>query len=139
LTRAKTAGAADGINYKTHPDWEKEVMRLTGGHGADIVVEVGGVGTLMKSFQSLAFEGKVALIGVLTREGDTNPHMLMMKGAALQGIFVGNGRMFMDMLRAIEVNGIKPAIDRVFDFAEAREAYDYLAAGKHFGKVVIKV
>lgn len=139
LARAKKLGAADGINYRTHPDWEKEVMRITHGHGADIVIEVGGVGTLMKSMQSLAFLGKIALIGVLTREGDTNPHMLMMKGGDLQGIFVGNRAMFEDMLRSIVANRIHPVIDRTFEFGEAREAYDYLAAGKHFGKVIVKV
>lgn len=139
LARAKKLGVSEGINYRTHPDWEKEVMRLTNGHGADIIIESAGAGTLAKSFQSVAFTGKIALIGVLAREGDTNPHGLMMKGAALQGIFVGNRAMFEEMLRAIEVNRIKPIVDRVFDFNEAREAYDYLAAGRHFGKLVIRI
>jgi NADPH:quinone reductase-like Zn-dependent oxidoreductase len=139
LARAKKLGVVDGINYKTHPDWEKEVMRITNGHGADIVVESVGAGTLQKSFHSVAFTGKIALIGVLAREGDTGPHALMMKGAALQGIFVGNRAMFEDLLAAIAVNRIKPVVDRVFDFNDVRAAYDYVAAGKHFGKVIIKV
>jgi len=139
LDRARKLGAHDTINYKTHPEWDKEVMRLTHGHGADIVVEVGGVGTLQRSFHSLAFLGKVSLIGVLTREGDTNPHALMLKGGALQGIFVGNRAMFEDMLRAIAVNDIHPVIDRTFAFEETPAAYQYLAGAKHFGKVVIRV
>jgi NADPH:quinone reductase-like Zn-dependent oxidoreductase len=89
--------------------------------------------------QSVGWAGKVALIGVLTREGDTNPHILMFKGASLHGIFVGNRAMFEQMLAAMVVNAIKPVIDRTFAFEDAPEAYRYLMEAKHFGKVVIRV
>jgi NADPH:quinone reductase-like Zn-dependent oxidoreductase len=114
-------------------------MRLTGGRGVDCVIEVGGAGTLAKSMQSLGWAGKIALIGVLTREGDTNPHLLMFKGASLHGIFVGNRAMFEQMLTAMTVNNIKPVIDKTFAFEDAAEAYRYQMEGKHFGKVVIRV
>jgi len=137
LKRAKAAGADEGINYKTTPDWEKEVMRITGGRGADHIVEVGGTGTLPKSFQSVGFRGNICLIGVLTHGNDTNPHGLMLRGASLHGIFVGNRAMFEDLNRAIEVNGIQPIVDKVFPFAKAREAFEYHRGQGHFGKVVI--
>ncbi len=87
LEHAKRLGAAGLINYKKTPDWETEVLALTGGRGVDHVVEVGGVGTLAKSFQAGAYGGKIALIGVLAgREGDTMPYALMFKGASLHGI-----------------------------------------------------
>jgi len=139
LARARQLGADLTINYKDHPDWDQEVMKLTGGRGADCVVEVGGAGTLARSMRSLAMGGKIGLIGVLTREGDTNPHTLMLKQGSLHGIFVGNRAMFEQMNRAIEVNDIHPVIDRVFRLEEAPQAYAWLQGQQHFGKVVISI
>jgi NADPH:quinone reductase-like Zn-dependent oxidoreductase len=141
LERARVLGLDEGINYKdTHADWHEEVLRLTGGLGVDCVVEVGGVGTLMRSMLSVGPAGKIALIGVLSGfEGDTNPHVLMRKGGSLHGIFVGNRAMFEDMNRAIEINDIHPPIDKVFPFDEARQAFEYHMSQAHFGKVIISV
>ena len=71
LERARALGATDTVNYAQTPDWDREVMRLTGGRGADCVVEIGGAGTLAKSMQSLARGGKIGLIGFLAGPGDT--------------------------------------------------------------------
>ena len=140
IKRACELGASEGINYKRSPDWEKDVLRLTGGRGADHIIEVGGLGTLARSLQSVAPGGKVALIGVLAgMTGDTNPFPLMHKGASLHGIIVGNRAMFEEMNQAIEVNKIKPVIDKVFPFEEAAEAYRYQASGGLLGKVVITI
>ena len=79
------------INYTRTPDWHQEVMKLTGGRGVDCVVEVGGAGTLERSFDSLAVGGKACLIGVMTgRSADINPYALMWKRAHLHGIRVGD-------------------------------------------------
>jgi NADPH:quinone reductase-like Zn-dependent oxidoreductase len=140
LARARTLGAWKGINYKTHPEWHKEVARLTGGRGVDCVVEVGGVGTLARSYESLGFGGKIALIGFLGGfVGEQNPVGLMMKGGSLHGIGVGSTAMFEDMNRAIEANGIKPIVGKVFPFDRATEAFRQFVAGDFFGKVVITV
>jgi NADPH:quinone reductase-like Zn-dependent oxidoreductase len=139
LERARALGADDVINYRKTPEWDQEVKRLTGGLGVDHIVEVGGTGTLARSFQSIGFKGGIYLIGVLTTGGDTNPHPLMLRGASLHGIFVGNRAMFDQMNRAIAINGIQPVIDRVFPFAQAAEAYRYHQSQAHFGKVVITV
>lgn len=140
LARAAELGASDLINYKTHPDWDKEVLRVTQGKGVDCVVEVGGVGTLARSYRSVGFGGKVCLIGVLAGfEGDTNPHPLAFKGGNLHGIFVGSRVMFEAMLRAMVVNKIKPVIDSTYEFDHVADAYRHMMAGAHFGKVVTKV
>jgi len=140
LKHARELGASDGVNYKQHPDWEKRVLEITGGRGADHVVEVGGVGTLAKSFQAVAYNGKVALIGVLGGpSGDANPLGLMFKRASLHGIFVGSRRMFEEMNAAIEVNGIKPVVDKVFPFDQAAEAWQHFGGGGFVGKVVIRI
>jgi NADPH:quinone reductase-like Zn-dependent oxidoreductase len=140
LKRALSIGAAAGINYRTHPDWEKEVLRLTEGRGVDHIVEVGGAGSLGRSYQSLGFGGKVALIGFLSApDSDPNPSSLMMKGASLHGVGVGNTKSFEDMNRAIEAAGIVPIVDKVFPFDRAPEAFQCLASGNFFGKIVVQV
>jgi len=140
IERARKLGASDGINYQRIPEWEKEVARLTDGRGVDQVIEVGGKGTLARSFEAVGVGGKVALIGVLTGSAmDANPHGLMFKDASLHGIGVGNRTMLEDMIRAIEVNKIKPVIDRNFPFENAAEAYREHAAGNFMGKVVIRL
>jgi len=141
LAQALALGASDGVNYTRTPDWDQEVMKLTGGRGVDCVVEVGGIGTLNRSFQSLAFGGKVTLIGLLTGrgDGDVNPYTLMPKWGSLHGIFVGDRGMFESMNRAIEADRILPVVGRVFPFTDALQAYRRQAAGDFFSKVVISV
>jgi len=139
IARARTLGLDSGVNYKRTPEWDKEVLDLTGGRGVNHVIELGGPGTLARSMRSVGFGGKIALIGVLAgMEGDTNPHPLMLKGASLHGIFVGNRCHFEELNAAIEVNRIKPVIDKVFPFEAAAEAFRYQKAGA-FGKVVIRI
>jgi NADPH:quinone reductase-like Zn-dependent oxidoreductase len=140
LARARLLGADATINYRTNPEWQDEVLALTGGEGVDNVVEVGGLGTLNRSFKCCGYKGQVSLIGALAaREGALSPHALMMKRGRLQGIFVGHRAMFKEMNAAIAVNGLKPVVDRAFDFTDAPAAFQYEAQGRHFGKVVIKV
>ena len=141
IARAKALGASDGINYVKTPDWDQEVLKLTRGRGADCVIEVGGVGTMNKSFQSLAFGGKVVLIGLLTGPtgGNVNPYTLMPKRGNLHGIFVGDREMFVGMNKAIDANGIRPVVDKVFSFDDAPAAYRHQASGNFVGKVVIRM
>jgi NADPH:quinone reductase-like Zn-dependent oxidoreductase len=136
--RLQALGASDVVNYKTHEKWDEEVVRVTGGRGVDCIVEVGGAGTLQRSYNSLARGGKVGLIGVMT-EGTSNPHTLMMKGGSLHGIFVGGRELFEQMNAAITTNRIKPVIDKVFPFDQAKDAFAHAMSGDFMGKVVIAV
>lgn len=137
LARVRDLGADIGINYTTTPSWGAEAVRCTDGRGIDHVVEVGGAGTLAQSIQAVGFAGEIALIGVLTREGDTSPHALMFKGASLRGIFVGSRGMAERLNSFVDAHGIKPVIDRTFPMTEAKAAYAYQASSSLFGKVVI--
>jgi NADPH:quinone reductase-like Zn-dependent oxidoreductase len=139
LERVKKLGAAAGINYKTTPDWDKPVRELTGGVGVDHIVEVGGAGTLPKSLKAVRMAGQISLIGVLSGGGDVNPMPILMKNVRVQGIYVGSREMFEAMNRAIDLHQLRPIVDRVFPFAEAREAYRYMESGAHFGKIAIRV
>lgn len=138
LARVRHLGADATINYRTTPEWGAEAAKLAGG-GVDHVVEVGGAGTLQQSMAAVGFNGEIALIGVLTREGETGPHPLMLKGASLRGIFVGSAAMARALNRAIDATGTKPVVDRIFHFDEARAAYEHQASSALFGKVVIRV
>jgi NADPH:quinone reductase-like Zn-dependent oxidoreductase len=138
LARAKKLGADATINYRSTPDWDKEVLRLTNRAGVEHVIEVGGAGTMAKSLNSVRVGGHVALIGVLSGGGDFDPRSILMKSIRVQGIFVGSRRMFEAMASAFEANRVKPVIDRTFAFAEAREALRHMESGAHFGKIVIK-
>jgi NADPH:quinone reductase-like Zn-dependent oxidoreductase len=138
LAKALEMGAADGINYKTTPAWEKSVLELTAGRGVDYVVEVGGAGTLAQSMRAVRPGGQISLIGVLSGVGEVNPLPILMKNIRVQGIFVGSREMFEAMNRAITLHRLTPIVDRVFPFGEAVEAFRYMESGAHFGKVAIK-
>lgn len=139
LAKARSLGASDGINYRQHPEWHQEVMRLTNGRGVDHVVEVGGVGTLSRSVEAARLGGQVHLIGVLTGTGEMNPTPVLRRNLRLRGIYVGSRQMFEDMNRMISLHRLKPVIDRVFPFDQAKDAYRYQTSQAHFGKVVIAI
>jgi NADPH:quinone reductase-like Zn-dependent oxidoreductase len=140
LERARTLGADHTINYRTFPDWQNEVLRLTGGRGADLVIEVGGDGTLARSINCTRMGGTIAVVGGLNGFSTKLEIVPLLTGAKrLIGIFVGNRTMFEELNRFVAAARIKPVIDRIFPFDQAREAYACLKAGKHFGKIVIEV
>jgi len=138
LTRARKLGADATLNYKSEPQWGAKAAELAGGT-IHHVVEVGGLGTLAQSMQAVGFGGEIALIGVLSMQGDTNPMPLMVKGASLRGIFVGSAAMARDLNAFVDAHRLKPVVDRVFDFAAAKAAYAYQSSPELFGKVVIAV
>ena len=138
LARARALGADVTINYRTTPDWEEEVFRLTDKAGVDHVVEVGGTGTFPKSLRALAVNGQVHVVGGVSGfTSDVPLREILGKLATINGIFVGSRLMFEAFNRAITLNHIKPVVDRVFPFADAAAAYRHLQSGAHFGKVVV--
>jgi NADPH:quinone reductase-like Zn-dependent oxidoreductase len=136
LERALDLGASDGINYRATPEWGAAARHLTADRGVDHVVEVGGAGTLPQALHAVRHGGHISLIGILTG-GEFNPIPILMKGVCVQGIFVGSCEMFEAMNRAIDLNKLKPVVDRVFPFAELPQALGYMESGSHFGKIVI--
>ena len=140
LEKLKKLGLSDLINYKKTPEWGKQVLKLTGGVGVDHVVEVGGSGTLGESLKAVRIGGQVSVIGVLAGgEASVGPRALLMKSIRLQGIFVGSREMFEAMNAAISLHKIKPLVDKVFSFDQAKEAMQYMESGSHFGKIVIRM
>ncbi len=140
LARAKQLGATATVNYRDHPEWQKDVLALTDGRGVDHVIEVGGAGTLARSIEAARLGGQIHQIGVLTGGGgQIDPSISMRKGLILRGIYVGSRQMFDAMNRAIAVNALHPVIDRVFAFEQAADAYRHMQSQAHLGKIVIKI
>ncbi|MBI4862962.1 MAG: NAD(P)-dependent alcohol dehydrogenase [Candidatus Riflebacteria bacterium] len=140
LRRVRELGASDGINYQETPKWDEAVRQLTEGRGVDHIVEVGGAGTLERSFKAVRRGGRVSLIGVLAgNAAGVNPTPVLMKGITLQGIFVGSRQMFSEMNRAVAQSGLVPVVDRVFPLEEARQAFAHMESGAHFGKIVLRL
>ncbi|MCM2430710.1 zinc-dependent alcohol dehydrogenase family protein [Streptomyces sp. RKAG337] len=129
-------GADEVIDYRAAPDWAAKVVELTGGRGADRVVDVAGL--LDQSLKAVAVAGHVACVGFVAGAAQPlDPGVLFASGAALRTVAVGSRSQFLAMNRAMAVNRIHPVIDREFTFEEAPDAYRFYASGKAFGKVVI--
>jgi NADPH:quinone reductase-like Zn-dependent oxidoreductase len=139
LAKALALGADAGVNYKQTPDWAAWAKSQTNGVGVDLVVEVGGAGTLEQSVKAVRAGGRIALIGVLAGGSTFNPLPMMMKGVTLRGIYVGSRATFADLNKHLAAHPTKPVIDRVFAFDQPAEAFKHLEAASHFGKVVIRV
>jgi NADPH:quinone reductase-like Zn-dependent oxidoreductase len=139
LDRAKKLGADLAINYTTTPDWDKQAKEFTGGVGVDHIVEVGGAGTFGKSLKAIKIGGHIGMIGNLTGNAtEVNLVLILMQNVRVQGVLVGSRDTFEAMNLAITQHQLRPVIDRVFAFDEARQAFDHMKSGSHFGKICIK-
>lgn len=139
-------GADAVINYRDEPDWDRAVMRITGGRGADVVLNTIGYATLEKCLLSCASNARVMHIGARPVVGGaqaaatfTQLPNLIARCISIKGFTVGSRCMFEDFVRAIEVNRLRPVIDRVFRFDEVLEAIRYYETGAKIGKIVIRV
>ena len=95
-------------------------------------------GTLTRSIKAVRNGGHVALIGALDTAGEFNPIPIFMKGIRMQGIFVGSREMFEEMNAFISEKGLRPVIDRRFNFNQLPDALRYMESGSHFGKIVVR-
>jgi NADPH:quinone reductase-like Zn-dependent oxidoreductase len=142
LTRAYGLGLDAGCNYKQRPEWSTWVTEVTGGKGADRVIEVGGAGTFSQSLRAASVGGMIAQIGVLSGASTSDPLTLtpiLHKQLRVQGIYVGSRAMFEQMNAVIDKALLRPVVDRVFDFDQAREAFLHMQSASHFGKIVIRI
>ena len=139
VARLRSIGADVVVNYREHPEWEREVLKATDGCGVDLVVETGGAGTLPRSLRATRVGGTVVLVGLQSGvEADASIFMTtFVRDLNLGAVHVGNRRDFEAMNRVIGQCKMRPVVDRSFEFAAAAAAYEYLQAGTHVGKVVI--
>jgi NADPH:quinone reductase-like Zn-dependent oxidoreductase len=140
LERAKALGLDAGLNYRQSPEWAKWVQKQTNNRGADLIVEVGGAGTFSQSLQAVRMGGTVAQIGVLSQSDQPLPIPLILhRQVRVHGVYVGSRAHFEAMNQAVTAHQIRPVVDRVFPFSQAREGLKAMEKGVHFGKIVIQV
>jgi len=137
LARAKDFGADAGINYKTTPSWPDVVKELTGGVGADHVIDTAG--HLKEAIAAIRVGGSVVFVGLLAGlSAPVDLVALMGKSARLRAVDVGSSAMFAAMNRAIGRHRLRPIVDRVFSFSDAANALRYLSEAGHVGKVCVR-
>jgi NADPH:quinone reductase-like Zn-dependent oxidoreductase len=140
LRKAREIGAQDGINYKTTPAWSARVLELTSGHGADVIVDVGGKDTLEESTRSVAFGGQISIVGGLTGYGGQfRASSLIGKTARAQGIFVGSRADFLRMNTFIARHRLHPVVDRVVPLEQYADALKQMESGNFVGKIVLRL
>jgi NADPH:quinone reductase-like Zn-dependent oxidoreductase len=139
LARAVALGAVGTVNYRRNPEWQEEVLKLTGGRGVKHVLEIGGQETLERALQSLDNGGHVAIIGGLTGFSRSIPAgILSDKDASVTAYHVGSRADFEALNEFLSGHEIHPVIDRVFEFEDAPAAFDFYLNGDFMGKVVIR-
>lgn len=139
LERAMKLGASAGINRVAQPAWERAVLELTDGIGADHVLEMAGGDNLERSLAAVKLGGRISLIGLLDDAELRAPILqVLFKRVTLAAIAVGHRRALQDLVRAVDQLRLKPVIDGIYPFDRAPEAFDHQRRGP-FGKVVIEV
>ncbi|MCX4914422.1 NAD(P)-dependent alcohol dehydrogenase [Streptomyces sp. NBC_01281] len=140
--RLRALGADHVVDYAAHPEWGLKVRELTGGRGADLVVETNGPETIEQSVRAAALYAQIVLLitGSPRRPGiEISNAAYAGSLATIRRVFVGSRAHFESMNRALRLHGVRPVVDRVFGFDEVREAYRYYESGAAFGKVVVRV
>lgn len=137
LERAVALGADHAIN-RHDGDWVEQLYQLTGGYGADHVLEIVGGPHFGQALKAVAVNGRISVIGVLEGFEVSGPAgLLLLKAPVVQGISVGHRRALEDLVRAVDQTGLKPVIDKRYAFEELPQALDHLYRGP-FGKVVVE-
>ena len=139
LERAKALGLDAGLNYRETPAWDRWVLEQTGGEGVDLIVEVGGMGTLPRSLRALRMGGTIAQIGVLAGASEPIPLQLILhKQARIRGIYVGSRLDFEEMNKAITLAALRPVYE-TFPWTRTPEVLQRMESASHFGKLVLTV
>ena len=140
LDRLKTLGVDEVINYRENSDWGDIVNDLTGGKGVNLVVEVGGSGTIAQSVRAVSVGGIISMIGVLTGfAGEVPLAELFQKNARIAGITVGSKKDQKDMIAAVEANDLNPVLDKTFNLENLADAFRLQESQQHFGKIGVEI
>jgi NADPH:quinone reductase-like Zn-dependent oxidoreductase len=139
LDRAASMGLDAGLNYKENPNWDQWALEQTDGEGVDLVVEVGGAGTLERSLKSIRIGGTIAQVGVLAgASSSTSIPLILHKLVRIHGIYVGSRRDFVEMNKAITLTTLRP-VGEEFPWSQAKEVFERMEEASHFGKLVLTV
>ncbi|WP_310620462.1 zinc-dependent alcohol dehydrogenase family protein [Flexibacterium corallicola] len=141
LERTRQMGADLGVNYKKFPAWDQRVRELTGGKGADIILDLGGKETLEKSIDAVAAHGIIAQVGVLTgwATAPENISHLIFNNSSLSGVLVGSRTYLERVTQFMHSHNLKPVIHQSFPMEHIEQAYEALSGAQHMGKITVKI
>jgi NADPH:quinone reductase-like Zn-dependent oxidoreductase len=137
--KLRELGAESVVNYNTFPDWDREILARTSGQGVDKVIDIAGGKTIVKSAASAKICGVIALVGAVGGLGGLPPADMLYRSLIVATSTIGPRTDFEALLKAMAMHEMRPVIDRVFPFAEYREAYWRIESGKQVGKIVIDI
>lgn len=139
LERLKALGADHVINYRSNPKWGETARDMTGGRGVDHVIDVGGPSTLQQSMAAVRVAGHISIIGILSGvEFSLELIPALTKQIRLQGVLVGSRAQQIEMIRAIERNGMHPVIDKSFPLEDIVAAFRHQESNAHIGKICLE-
>ena len=139
LERALALGADVALNHAT-TDVPKELRRLLGGRGVNVVLDSVGEATWEKSLRALAPGGRLVTCGATTGpKVTTDVRRMFWYHYTLMGSTMGNAREFAEIMRLLGSGALRPVVDSVVPVRDARLALERLAAGRHFGKLVLEI
>jgi NADPH:quinone reductase-like Zn-dependent oxidoreductase len=139
LARARELGADEALNYTSCDVW-REVRSLTGKRGVDVVVETVGAATWMASLRSAAKGGRIVTCGATTGPNPTEEvRLIFWNQLSILGSTMGSRHDWQEMVRAVGEWGLRPVLDSVLPLERGREAYERMASGEQYGKIVLDV
>jgi NADPH:quinone reductase-like Zn-dependent oxidoreductase len=136
-SKAQELGA-DVVLDRSQVDWGREIYKLTGKRGVDVVVDNVGKTTLETSMKAVVRGGRIVIIG-----NTSGPHAeidiryIFGKQISLIGSTMGTHQDFRDVISLLWAGKLKPVIDRVMALSKGREAYEIVEKGRQFGKIVL--
>ncbi|APG63447.1 hypothetical protein LPB140_01090 [Sphingorhabdus lutea] len=141
LAKCTSLGADMVINYRDNPHWDEILLEQNGGMGASMILDTAGMMSLERTLNAAAPNGKIAMIGALAGQLDHAPNLFAIigKNLTIKGITSGSRDMLAELVHHVSKHNITPIIDKKFAFDDALAAYEYLAAGDHMGKLMIKI
>ncbi|HEV8342983.1 MAG TPA: zinc-binding dehydrogenase [Candidatus Binatia bacterium] len=139
LELARSLGADHGINHRTH-DFAKDVSRLTGNRGVDVVLDCVAGEVWQKSLTALARGGRLVTCGATAGDQpDTDLSTIFSKHLKIYGSTLGSREEFRQLLSFMNISQIRPIIDSVFPLKEGAAAQRRMEEGKQFGKIVLQI
>jgi NADPH:quinone reductase-like Zn-dependent oxidoreductase len=140
LAAMRALGADVTVNYRSNPQWGREVVEKTGGRGASVVLENVGPGTLDQSMAACAVNARIVMIG--TGRPPPNPpnlYGMYLKNLSLKAISAGSRNMLENLLSALAHTDVKPVVSKIVPFDNAIDAWREIRDGDHVGKILIQV
>jgi NADPH:quinone reductase-like Zn-dependent oxidoreductase len=137
--RARALGA-DVVIDRSRVDWVREVFKLTGKRGVDVVVDNVGRATLAGSMQAVARGGRIVIVGNTSGpKAEIDIRFIFGKQISLIGSTMGNHQDFRTVIELLRQGKLQPVISRVVPLRDGIEAYRLMEEGRQFGKIVLQL